>query len=217
MNPTPDTDTATADNRGNFDPQQAAALLGQTTQEARRRFEPSPPWFLAIRGILALIAYGAIWLSVRGQHPYTHPTAWALPGVFAFVVVNLGATLAIAKRATAGVSGRTRLRPAEVVVTAAVWIGVFVPLGVLAGAKVSDSVTYGLYPAAVPLIAAGLAWAAIMAARSSWRRCGTALATAVVGAIALLAGPAGAWLVVGVGICVVLLAGAAVIAWRQRA
>ncbi|HEY7323379.1 MAG TPA: hypothetical protein VH520_01030 [Streptosporangiaceae bacterium] len=215
MNPTPD--ATAADNGGNFDPRQAAALLGQTTQQARRQFEPSPPWFLALRGVMALAAYGAIWLSVRGQHPYTHPTALALPGVFAFVVVNLGATVAIAKRATAGVSGRTRLRPGEIAVTAAVWIGVFVVLGALTGAKVSDSITYGLYPACVPLIAAGLTWAAVMAARRNWRPCGTALAVAVVGAVALLAGPAGAWIVVGLGICLVLVGSAAVIALRQRA
>lgn len=215
MNPIPD--TSAADNGGNFNPQQAAALLDQTTQQARRQFEPSPPWFLALRGVMGLVAYGAIWLSVRGQHPYTHPTALALPGVFAFVIVNLGATIAIARRATEGVSGRTRLRPGEIAVTAAVWVGVFVVLGALAGAKVSDSITYGLYPASVPLIAAGLTWAAIMAARGNWRPCGTALAVAVVGAVGLLAGPAGAWGVVGLGVGVVLVASAVVIAWRQRA
>ena len=165
---------------------------------------------------MALVAYGAIWLSVRGQHPYTHPTALALPGVFAFVLVNLGATVALARRATAGVTGRTRLRPAEIIIMAAVWLGVFVVLAVLAGTKVSDSVTYGIYPAAVPLIAAGLTWAAIMAARANWRPVGTSLGAAVVGAVALAAGPAGAWLVVGVGICIVLLGSAAVIARGQR-
>lgn len=215
MNTTPD--TATADNGGSFDPQQAAALLGQTSQQARRQLEPSPPWFLALRGIMALVAYGAVWLSVRGQHPYTHPTALALPGVFAFVVVNLGATIAIARRATAGVSGRTRLRPGEIVVTAAVWVGVFVALGALAGAKVSDSITYGLFPASVPLIAAGLVWAGIMATRRNWRPCGTALAIVAIGVVGLFAGPAGAWLVSGVGICIALLGSAAVIARRQRA
>jgi hypothetical protein len=109
MNPIPD--TATAGNGGDFDPQQAAALLDQTTQQARRQFEPSPPWFLALRGVMALVAYGAIWLSVRGQHPYTHPTVLALPGVFAFVLVNLGATVALARRATAGVTGRPGCTP----------------------------------------------------------------------------------------------------------
>ena len=26
---------------------------------------------------VALLAFGAIWLSVRGQHPYSGPSAWA--------------------------------------------------------------------------------------------------------------------------------------------
>lgn len=210
-------DTATAGNGGGFDPQQAAALLAQTGRQARRQLEPSPPWFLATRGVMALVAYGAVWLSVRGQQPYTGPTAAALPGVFAFVVVNLGATIALAKRATAGVTGRSRLRPAEIVVMAAVWLGVFVVMGVLAGAGVSHAVVYGTYPAAVPLLAAGLAWAGIMAARGNRRACGTSLGIAVVGAVGVFAGPVGAWAVAGLGICLVLVASAVVIARRQRA
>ncbi|HEY7918304.1 MAG TPA: hypothetical protein VIE45_01570, partial [Streptosporangiaceae bacterium] len=78
MNPTPDT-TTSAGNGGNFDPQQAAALLDQTTQRARRTLAPSPPWLLAARGVAVLIALGAIWLSVRGQHPYQGPTAADIP------------------------------------------------------------------------------------------------------------------------------------------
>jgi hypothetical protein len=214
MNIAPDT---AAGNGGSFDPQQAAALLTQTTQQARRQFEPSPPWFLVTRGVMVLIAYGAVWLSVRGQHPYTHPTAWALPGVFAFVVVNLGATLALRRRATAGVSGRSPLSRAEIVVLALVWIGVFAVLGALAGAGVSDRITYGVYPASAPLIAAGVAWAVTMAARANWRALGTGLGVAAVGAAAAFAGPATAWAVAGVGLCIVLFAAAAAIAWRQRA
>jgi hypothetical protein len=214
MNPTPDATTA-ADG-GNFDPRQAAALLDQTTQQTRRRVEPYPPWLLTIRAFIALVAYGAVWLSVRGQHPYNHPTAAVIPVVAVLVVVNFVATVTVAKRATTGLTGRSRLRPAEIAAMAVVWIGVFVVLGVLAGAGVSHSVVYGIYPAAVPLIAAGLVWAGIMAARANWRACWTALAVAVVGAVAVFAGPAGAWAVAGVGLCVVLLGTAAAIAWRQR-
>ncbi|MGO8886383.1 MAG: hypothetical protein ACLPUO_25515 [Streptosporangiaceae bacterium] len=214
MNHTPD--TTAADNGGNFDPQQAAALLDQTTQQARRQIEPAQPWLLVIRGVLVLAVCGAVWLSVRGQHPYKGPTAAVLPFVFAFVVLNFGATVAVAKRATAGVSGRTRLRPAEVTALAVVWVGVFAVMGALAGAGVSRSIVYGLYPATVPLIAAGLAWAGIMAARANWRACGTGLGVAVVGGVGAFAGPAGAWAVAGVGLCVVLLGSAAAIAWRQR-
>ena len=214
MNHTPD--TTTAGNGGDFDPQQAAALLDQTTRQARRRLEPAQPWLLAIRAVAVLAAFGAVWLSVRGQHPYRYPTAAAIPVVITFGILNLVATVTVARRATAGVSGRTRLRPAEITALAAVWVGVFVVMGALIAAGVSDAIVYGWYPATVPLIAAGLAWAGIMAARANWRACGTGLAVAAVGAAGALAGPAGAWLVAGVGLCVVLLGSAAVIVWRQR-
>jgi hypothetical protein len=197
-------------------PQRAAALLRETTRQARRQFEPSAPWFLAARAFPVLVVYGAVWLSVRGQHPYRHPTVAAIPGVVGFVVLNLGATLIVARRANAGVRGRSRLHRGEIAVMAVTWVGVFVVMGILPGVGVSGSVVYGLYPAGVALIAAGLVWAAIMARRASWRPFTSAVAVAVVGCVALLAGPAGAWAVAGVGLFVVLLGSAATVAWRQR-
>jgi hypothetical protein len=214
MNATPN--TTAAENGGNFDPRQAADLLDQTTQQTRRRIEPFPPWLLVIRAFIALGIYGAIWLSVRGQHPYQHPTAAVIPVAIALGVVNFIATVTIAKRATAGVSGRTRMRPADIAASLVIWIGVFVVMGVLPGAGVSNSITYGIYPATVPLMAGGLIWAGLMAARANWRPVGTALAVAAVGLVGLFAGPVGAWAVAAVGICLLLLVTAAFIARRQR-
>lgn len=211
-----DTRNTTAESGGGLDPRQAAVLLDQTTRRARRQFEPNPPWLLAIRAVLALGVYGALWLSVRGQHPYAHPTAAIIPVGVAVGIVNVVATAAVAKRATTGISGRPRLRPAEIALMAVVWVGVFVAMGALAGAGVSNTIVYGLFPAAAPPIVAGLAWAGIMAARADWRACGSGLAAAAVGAVAIVAGPAGAWAVVGVGLFLVLLEHAAEIAWRQR-
>jgi hypothetical protein len=202
---------------GGLDPRRAAVLLDRTTLRARRQFEPSPPWLLAVRAVLALGAYGAVWLSVRGQHPYAHPTAAVIPVGIAVGVVAVVATAAVAGRARAGISGRSRPRPADIALMAAVWVGLFVVMGALAAAGVSDTIVYGLFPAAAPPIVAGLAWAGIMAARADRRAAAGGLAAAAVGAVALAAGPAGAWAVVGVGSCVVLLAHAAEIAWRQRA
>jgi hypothetical protein len=215
MNPTPDT-TAPAGNGGNFDPRQAAALLDQTTQQARRQFEPAQPWLLVIRGVAVLAVLGAVWLNVRGQHPYQHPTAAVIPFVIAFGVLNLIATLTVRRRATAGVSGRSRLRPAEIAVLTVIWAGVFVVMGVMIGAGVSDRIVYGLYPVTAPLILAGLAWAVITATRADWQSCGTGLAVAITGAVALAAGPAGSWLAAGIGLCLTLLGSAAVIVWQQR-
>src|ERR1700690_2364212 len=112
MNQTPDT-TTIADNGGSLDPRQAADLLDQTAQQTRRRIEPYPPWLLAIRAVVALVIYCSVWLSVRGQHPYNHPTAAVNPVLVVLVVVNFVATVTVARRATAGVTGRSRLRPAE--------------------------------------------------------------------------------------------------------
>jgi hypothetical protein len=216
MNPTPDTTTTSAGNGGNFDPRQAAALLDQTTQQARRRLESAQPWLLVIRGVLVLAVCGTVWLSVRGQHPYRYPTAVDIPVAITFGVLNLVATVAVARRATAGVSGRSRLRPAEIAILTVAWVGAFVVMGALIAAGAHDAVVYGWYPISVPLIAVGLAWAGVMAARASWRECGTGLAVAAVGTGAAFAGPAGAWLVAGVGLCAVLLGTAAVIVWQQR-
>ncbi|MEP7179965.1 MAG: hypothetical protein ABI775_12810 [Pseudonocardiales bacterium] len=209
-------ETGTADSGGAFDPRQAANLLTQTTLRARRQFEPNPPWLLVIRAVVALGVYGSVWLSVRGQHPYLHPTAAAIPGAVGFGIANLIATIVVAKRASAGISGKSRPRPADIAAMGAVWVAVFVVMGVLIGAEVSDNVVYGLYPATAPLIVTGLAWAALMAARADRRACISGLAAAALGAVAITTGPAGAWLVVGLGVFVLLLEHAAEIAWRQR-
>jgi hypothetical protein len=210
MNRTPD--TTAADNGGGFDPQQAAALLEQTTQQARRKLQPTPPWLLVTRAVMVLAACGAVWLSVRGQHPYRGPTVADVPILVAFIIINFTATVAVAKRATTGLSGRSRLSRAEITVAALAWVAAAVVMAALAAAGVS----YGLYPTTV-LLVPGLAWAATMAARTDWRRCATGLAVAAVGAVGEFAGPAGAWAVAGVGLCLVLLGSAAAVAWRQRA
>jgi hypothetical protein len=210
-------ETTTAETDGDFDPRQAARLLRRTTLDARRNFEPFPPWLLVARAFLALSAYGAIWLSVRGQHPYAHPTAAVIPVGVIVGVLNAIATVAVAKRATAGLGGRQRLRLGEIAVMAVLWVAVFAAMGVLAGAGVSDAIVYGRYPASAPLLVVGLAWAAVMAARTEWRLCGSGLAAAAVGAAAAFAGPASAWVIAGVGLFVILLERAAESFWRQRA
>jgi hypothetical protein len=207
---------ATADNGGSFAPQQAAALLTQTSQQTRRQFEPAQPWLLAIRAVGVLVVCVAAWLSVRGQHPYKGPTTAVVPLFVAFGVVNLIATVTVAKRATAGVHGRSRLHPIEIALLAVSWIVPFVIMWPLAANGVSYRIVYGVYPTAAPLLAAGLTWAAVTAARARWRACGTGLAVAAVGAIDVLAGPVGTWLSTGIGLCAVLLSSAAFIVWQQH-
>jgi hypothetical protein len=80
----------------------------------------------------------------------------------------------------------SRLRRGEITITALAWLGVFVVMVALAVAGVSDAFVYGTYPATVPLMLSGVAWAGFMAARANWHACGSGIAVAVVG---LLGGP----------------------------
>jgi hypothetical protein len=213
MNATPDTTTTTAtDNGGDFDAQQAAALLGQTTQQAHRKFQPSPPWLLVTRAVMVLVAVGAIWLSVRGQHPYRGPTAADIPVLVAFIVVNFAATVGVRRHATAGVSGRSRFSQGEITVLALAFVAAVVAMvGLRAG-----GVDFATYPTSV-LVVPGLAWTVLMAARANWRGLATGLAIVVIAIVGAFAGPAGAWAVAAVGLCVMLLGSATASAWQQRA
>src|ERR1700704_6014916 len=100
-------DNPTVDEGGEFDPSAAATLLEQTTRRARRQFEFPSPLLSLIQAVALLAAYGAIWLSVRGQNPYSGPSLAALAALYAFVAVAAGASGSDFRRATAGVSGRS--------------------------------------------------------------------------------------------------------------
>ena len=69
----------------------------------------------------------------------------------------------------------------------------------------------------MPLIFAGLTFAAVEAARGDWSPFGVGLGVAVIGAVGLLAGPVGSWAVDGVGLCIVLLGSAVAIVWGPAA
>jgi len=208
MNHTSDT---AAGNGDTFSPQQAAALLDEATWEARRKLVPNPPWVLVTRGVLVLAACGAVWLSVRGQNPYTGPTNADIPILIAFIVLNAALAVGFRRRAGAGVRGPSRLRPAEIAIATVAWVAAAALLVALAAAGLS----YRLYPTTV-LIIPGLTWAILMMLRKNWRGVYSGASVAVVGALGLLANPAGAWLVAGVGLCAALSGGAALNAWYQR-
>jgi hypothetical protein len=205
-------DAAAAGDGGTLGAEQAAALLDQTTLQARRKFQPSPPWLLATRAVMVLAALGAIWISVRGQHPYRGPTAADIPVLIAFIVVNFAATVGVRRHATAGITGRTRFTPVEIAVLVLSFVATVVAMVGLGAAGVK----FATYATSV-LVIPGLAWTVLMAIRASWRGVATGLAILVIGIVGAFVGPAGAWAVAGVGLCVMLLGSAAAVAWQQRA
>jgi hypothetical protein len=216
MNHPPDNETL-AGNGGNFDPQQAAALLDQATVQARRTFTPGPPLLWVYRAAFVLVAFGGYWLSVRGHHnPYAAPPGALVAVIFALVAINIGWSTWALKRAGAGVSGPAqRQRRAWIGVMLIVWAAAYAVTAPLYHPAATYPV-WGLYPASAPLMLVGLAGAATAAARHDWPTAAPLLAIALVAAAAGFGGPAGAWLIMGIGLSAVCLGTAAVKARQQR-
>ena len=217
MNETHDTnETATADDGGGLDPRAAAALIEQTKRQAQRQFDLRPPLLTLLRAAVILAAYGTVWLSVRGQHPYQGPTGAALAVVYGAVIVVIIVSVAVVRRATSGVGGQSqRQRGAYGAAFGTAWIAVSVFQGALYHVDPSHAIVYGVFPAAAPLLVLGAAAAGMVAAREDWRTLGGAIAVIALGTGSAFAGPAGVWGVIAVGGCVIAI-GYAAYQLRQR-
>jgi hypothetical protein len=165
------------------------------------RSDPAQPFLLAARGVGVFVAYGVVWWSVRGQHPYEGPTAWALLVLYAIVVGVIVSAAIVFRRATAGVGGRSRVhRRGEIVAYVAAWTAPYVFQSALLHAGASHAIVYGIAPATLPLIIVGAAAGATCATRENWPGLGLAVGVVAVASGAAFAGPAAVWLVVGVGL-----------------
>jgi hypothetical protein len=210
--------TETYEDKGGLDPREAARLLAHTQRQAERELDFRSPWLSLLAAAAALVAFGSVWLSVRGQHPYKYPTVVGLLGLYAVVAVRIGSVLYAHRRATAGVSGRSvRQTRAEAVALGVVLLAVYVIMGALANAGASDGVVYGVYVATATMLVLGTFGATRAAVREDWQELGLSLAIVLVAAGSAFAGPRGVWLSNGVGLCVVLLAYGAAQAWQLRA
>ena len=219
MNEEQDTDAnATVDEGGGFDPRAAARLLEQTTRRAKRQFEFPSPLLSLIQAAALLAAYGAIWLSVRGQNPYSGPSGTALLELYAFVGVAAVAVGLDGRRARAGVSGRSSQQGwMRAIPFMAAFLVVYVLMGALRFDGFSTAIVYGIIPAAGPLITVGAAAAGYAAARNDWQMLGFAIAVVAIGAGSAFAGPSGVWGVAGVGLCALLVCSAIAKVWLRRA
>lgn len=202
-------------NGDNFDPRQAAALLDQSTQRARRQFMPGPPLLWIYRACMVLVAFVAFWLSVRDQQPYTGPTAPAIAVMAVLVAINIAWSAWTVKRAASGVSG-----PAQRAWR--IWGGIMLVVLVASCTVIAPAYqagasqpTWGLYLANGPLLITGIVGAVTSAPLRVRTMAGPLLAIAVVGVFAGFGGPAGAWLIMGIGLCLVCLGTAAYKARQQ--
>jgi hypothetical protein len=205
MDGTHDRDT-TAEDEGGLDLRGAATLLTQTQQRAQRELDYRSPWLTLLAAAVVLVAFGTVWLSVRGQHPYKGPNAVALVVLYALVLIRIASVVYSHRRARAGVSGRSVSRQrAEGAALGVALIAVYVLMGALAHYGASDGVVYGVYVVTATMIVLGTFGAAHSAVREDRMGLGLSLAILLVAAGSAFAGPSGVWLSNGVGLCVVLL------------
>lgn len=207
--------TTTADD--GLDPREAARLLAQTKRDAKRQFDLSPPWVTAFGGAVILVGYGALWLSTRGQHPYSGPSAGAIVLVYAGVAVSIAVSVKVYRRATAGVSGpsvrQAQLEGAAIVIS---FFGSPVIQGAMRHYGASHAIVYGVIPAAGPLIIVGTTVLGIAASKADWPQFGAALTVVTGGVVAAFMGPSGAWLAAGIGLFVAVAGYAAATGKRLR-
>lgn len=216
MNGTHDTSETAAADEGGLDPREAAALLDQTNRQAQRRFETRPPLLMLFAAVAVLVAYGSVWLSVRGQHPYNGPTAAGLIGLYSTLTICVVVAAVVYRDATSGVGGQApRQRRAEGIVLGTIYICVYVFGGALHHAGAGRAISYGIYPAVAPVLIVCAALAARETARENWPWAVFATAAVAVAAVAALAGPINVWGVTGAGLCMLLLCRAAVQVWWE--
>ncbi len=197
-----------------LDPREAAALLEQTTRKAEREFDLRPPMLTFSAALTVLVAYGAIWLSVRDQHPYSGPSGTALVVLYGMLAVWIVIVTAILRRSLSGRSSQQRRL--EGVVFGAIWVCVYIFQGALYSVVPSQAIAYGVYAAVAPLIVVGSAAAGYEAARGKPAEAGFAVAVVALGAVASFAGPAGVWGLVALGGCGLLVVATAAQLWSRR-
>src|ERR1700760_4828633 len=108
MNGTHDIRRTAAGSEGDqLDPREAAQLLEQTRRDAERQLDLSSPLLSALGAAVVLVALGVVWLTVRGQHPYTGPTGAGLAVMYGILACWIATVVIFRRRATAGLSGRS--------------------------------------------------------------------------------------------------------------
>jgi len=211
-------EVVSTDDGDGLDPRDAARLLAQAERKARRQFNLNPLSITAVTGAVIFVAYGALWLSTRGQHPYQGPTLGVVALVYVAVAVAFAVSVKVHRRATAGVSGPAlRQQHVEgIAILVSFVLGSPVLQGAMYHYGASDAIVYGVIPAEAPLVIVGTTALGIAASKADWPQFGAALAVVIAGAVAAFAGPSGAWLAAGVGLFIALVGYAAAEALRQR-
>jgi hypothetical protein len=143
-----------------MDAQQAAVIMQQARERARRELAVRRPVLFLTWGLVVFVGYGALWLSVRGQHPFLGPTVPAVVTLVALLVAATIVTVRFIDRASSGIGGLSVLQRGIFVLALAAGgfaMGIFIHAAYNA---VADRRLVALIAAAAPLLVVGLVFVA---------------------------------------------------------
>ncbi len=204
-----------ADEDMGTDVQRAAVILADARVQARHQLRLRYPVLLATWGLMYLLGYGALWLSVRGQHPYQGPTPAALLALTIIVAAAMAITVVLVGRAVSGIGGSSALqRRVYVLASVAGFVGLLTLEAALDHAGASRAVL-GVYGAAAPILLTGMIYAASSAIWLDWTVFGLGLWLVAVAAGSGFAGPVTVWAVDALGAGIAFLAAAAIRFWHR--
>jgi hypothetical protein len=179
------------DEAAGMDVQQAAVILQQARERARRELAVRRPVLFLTWGLVVLLGYGALWLSVRGQHPIHGPTVPAIVTLGGLFLVAAVVTARFIDRASSGVGGHSALQRGIFVLALAAGgfaLDIFLHAASRAGTDRPLAVMLG---AAAPLLVVGLVFVASCASNGvlDWPRLALGLWLLAVAAEGAWAGP----------------------------
>jgi hypothetical protein len=187
--------TTETDQEMGSDIQRAATILRQASEHARQQLTYRYPVLFTTWGLVYLLGYGALWLSVRGQHPYAGPTPMALLSLTLMVAAAMAITVILIGRAVTGVGGASaRQRRAYVLSSLVGFAGLFTLEAALAHAGASLAIL-GVYGAAAPILLTGVICALGAAVTKNWTALALGLWLVAVAAGSGFSGPVTVWAV----------------------
>ena len=201
-----------------MEPREAARLLGQTQADARRSLDFRAPWVSLVAAVVALVGFGIVWLNVRDQHPFTGPSLASLAILYVLIALRIATVIFAYTRARTGVSGGSvKVQRDEAVVMSGILLICYLAvIGIASSGSHGAGFDWSLFLNGT-LIALAAVWAGRCAIHKRWHEVALTVPVALIAALAAIAGPRGMWLVNGVGLCVLLLANAALGKWQRRA
>jgi hypothetical protein len=174
-----------------LDARNAMIMMQEAQQRAQRELRVRRPLLFLIWGLVVLVGYGAMWLSVRGQRPYQGPAWETLLLAFLLFLAAGGVTANVVDWAASGVGGRSEWRRGIFVLSlAAGFAALEIEKQALWHAGASRPVV-ALFGQAIPLLAAGLVFVVSSAgpARLDWPRLALGLWLLAVAASGAWTGP----------------------------